>query len=402
MNEIPRVAMFCDTYHEINGAANVLRRLTAYAKEKSYPFMCVRSGAETGVWREGSLTNVELKRGRLAMRLDAELEYDPMVWKYRSAVRAAVNEFKPDVLHVTGLNDVSQIGLTFAHFMKLPAVASWHTNTHEYAARRLTRYFNWLPEAAHRKLNRGIERFVWRGLMTLNFMAQIQLAPNEELVRDIQKATRRPSFLMSRGVDTEFLNPAKRDRDDEIFTLGFVGRLRPEKNVRFFADLNRALQKAGIENYKFSIVGEGSDEEWIRRNVPRAELNGFLRGEALARAYANFDLFVFPSKTDAFGNVVLEAMAAGVPGVVMKAGGPKFLIEDKVNGFVADTDAEFIETIVELAKNPARVRAMRRAARAAAIEKSWDKVFERVYEIYRTAKTIKKNVRADDFFAAQT
>lgn len=394
MTEVPRVAMFCDTYHEINGAANVLRRLTAYAKEKNYPFMCVRSGDETRVWQEDSLTNVEVKRGRMAMRMDADLEFDPLVWKYRRMVRKTMREFKPDVLHVTGLNDVSQIGLSFAHFTQIPAVASWHTNTHEYAARRLSRYFNWLPSNANQKLNYVVERIAWRGLMILNFMAQIQLAPNEELVADIQKATRRPSYLMSRGVDTEFLNPNKRTRTDDVFTLGFVGRLRPEKNVRFFADLDAAMQQAGIENYKFSIVGEGSDEEWIKQNVPRAELVGFLRGEELARAYANFDLFVFPSKTDAFGNVVLEAMAAGVPGVVMEEGGPKFLIKDKINGFVVKSETAFIKTVIELAQNRERVAAMKQAARAAACEKSWDKVFERVYEIYAIAKTIDKKVRA--------
>ena len=106
-----------------------------------------------------------------------------------------------------------------------------------------------------------------------------------------------------------------------------------------------------------------------------------LRGEALARAYAGMDVFVFPSHTDTFGNVVLEAMASGVPAVVTPDGGPKTLVRDGATGFVA-TDAEFSAAIVRIIGDPALHAKMRAQARHEAMASSWDAVFEKVYAAY--------------------
>ncbi len=88
--------------------------------------------------------------------------------------------------------------------------------------------------------------------------------------------------------------------------------MQAEKNIRFLAELDAFLQNAGLTDYRFVIVGDGSEADWLRKNLKNANFTGILGGEDLARAFADMDLFAFPSKTDAFGNVVLEAMAAGV------------------------------------------------------------------------------------------
>jgi len=393
MINFPRVALFADTFHEINGAGNVIRRLEGFARENNHPFLCVRAGKETRFLHDRSLQVLELKRSRLSIPMDGELRYDPLFWRYRKLIKDKLEKFKPDVIHVTGLNDVSQLGFYFAHYHHLPAVASWHTNTHEYTARRLLCALRWLPETIRKNTGRTVEAVVLRGLMKLNFLAQVQLAPNDELVAQIQKMTRRPSFLMSRGVDTKFFSPEKRRRTDSTFILGYVGRLRPEKNVRFFAEVEKALQNAGVTDYKFVLVGEGSEEAWLKNNLSNVELTGVLHGEQLARVYADMDLFVFPSETDAFGNVVLEAMASGVPAVVMPQGGPKFLIEQNVNGYIAADETDFLETVVGLAKHPERVFEIKNAARAAAGERSWERVFEAVYDKYYLSTIVDKKVR---------
>ena len=394
MNEIPRIALFADTFHEINGAANVLRRLTAFAKQRGYPFLCIRSGEKTRTWDEGSLRILELKKNRLAIKLDSELKYDPLFWRHKSLVGKTLKDFQPDVLHLTGISDVSQIGFYFAHFRRLPAVASWHTNGHEYAAQRLQSSCSWLPAKIREKCGKLAEKIVLHGTMKIYFLAQLQLAPNEELVTQIRQMTRRPSFLMSRGVDTDFLSPAKRDRCDDIFTIGYVGRLRPEKNVRFLGKLDTFLRAKGLSNYKFLIVGDGDEETWLRQNLTRADFAGVLRGEELARAFANMDLFVFPSHTDAFGNVVLEAMASGVPCIVMPEGGPKFLIEDGTDGFVADGGENFCEIAAREIAAPERLSVMKSAVRKKAESHSWENVFEIVFNNYRAAAKSSKNVRA--------
>lgn len=396
----PRVVLFADTFHETNGAANFLRRLTVFARENDQPLLCVRSGEETRLVADGSVSFLDLKRSPLSIPLDGALRYDPLLWKHRSLVGKTLRDFAPNVIHLTGLNDISQIGFTFAHFRKIPAVATWHTNTHEYAARRLTNLLPWISPATRARLDKIVERATMTGLMKLYFMAQMQLAPNEELVAEIQRLTRRPSFLLGRGVDTEFLSPTMRRRDEDDrkneTIIGFVGRLRPEKNIRLLARVEAALREKKIENYKFLIVGEGGERDWLEKNLHNRELTGEIFGADLARAYANMDLFVFPSQTDAFGNVVLEAMSSGVPAVVMRSGGPKFLIRDGENGFVADDEADFVRLTVELVEKRERLKLLGEAARLAAERHSWQRIFEKMFEYYKMVAGFPKNVRAEN------
>lgn len=394
MKEFPRVALFADTFHEVNGAANVIRRLVDFAREKEFPFMCIRSGDTTSYEQHGSTSVLELKRGALSIPIDCELKYDPLLWRHKSLAWKKLREFKPDIIHVTGLNDMSQLGFYFAALRKINAVASWHTNAHEYAAKRLAPALDKLPCNLGLTISNKIEKIALHGLMKVYFLAQMQLAPNEELVSQMREMTRRPSFLMSRGVDTVHLHPDKRDRADGKFVLGFVGRLRPEKNIRMLAEIDAALQREGIENYEFVVTGEGSEDSWLKENIRHVKLTGVLRGDELARNYANMDLFVFPSKTDAFGNVVLEAMAAGVPSLVMPDNGPKYLVEHMKNGYVAADDDDFVAAAVRFVRNPQLVENMREDARQAASERSWDSVFEKVYEVYKWGMKVEKSVRA--------
>jgi phosphatidylinositol alpha 1,6-mannosyltransferase len=394
MNDIPRVALFADTFHETNGAANFLRRLVNFAKEKNYEFLCVRSGDKTAFYKEESVSFLDLKRSRASIPMDGALKFDPLLWKHKKLVKKSLEEFNPDIIHVTGLNDISQFGYFYAHFKRIPAVATWHTNAHEYAAERLMSILPFVPKNAKQKIGKTVEKIVFKGLMKLYFLAQMQLAPNEELVADIKRQTRRPSFLLGRGVDTNFLSPCKRHRDTNETILGYVGRLRPEKNVRFLGQIEAALEKANIKNYKFLIVGEGGERCWLEKNLESASLTGEIFGEKLAQAYANMDLFLFPSQTDAFGNVVLEAMSSGVPAIVMTEGGPKFLVKHGVNGFVADDKENFIETVVRLLEKPEQLPLLGKAARCFAEENSWDCIFEKMFEYYKIGMNYKKNIRA--------
>lgn len=396
MTKIPRVALFADTFHEANGAANFLRRLTAFAEENDYPFLCVRSGEETMFAREGSVEFLDLKRGRASVPIDGNLKYDPFLWKNRKLVKQTLKDFQPDVIHVTGLNDISQFGFLSAHSMDVPAVATWHTNTHEYAAERFLSLMPWLPKRAGRKIGKAVERMAMFGLMKLYFAAQMQLAPNPDLVDEINRMTQRPSFLLRRGVETEFLCPTKRDREsnDKDVVIGFVGRLRPEKNVRFLARLDQALQKAGLSNYRFLIVGEGDERKWLANNLKNAEFTGEVRGEAVAKAFANMDLFVFPSMTDAFANVVLEAMSAGVPAIAFPVGGPKFLIENEVSGFIAASERSMTEKVADVIQRPEQLEPMRGAARRFAEEHSWTEIFKKAYEYYGICAQYDKKVRS--------
>jgi glycosyltransferase involved in cell wall biosynthesis len=191
---------------------------------------------------------------------------------------------------------------------------------------------------------------------------------------------------MPRGVDTELFSPLRRTRaaGDRTLVLGFVGRLSVEKNVALLAAVHDRLLERGFADFRFLIVGHGAEQQWLREHLAQASLPGVLRGVELARAYADMDLFVFPSHTDTFGNVVLEAMASGVPAIVTPAGGPRSIVEPGRTGIIAD-DAGFAEAVLELARDDARRAAMGRQAREYALGAGWDSVFEGVYARYAEA-----------------
>lgn len=391
-----RVAFFPDSLLEVNGVAMTSKRLIGYARKNGYPFLCVHAGKKTAVTQNGSVTYLSLKRSPVSIKLDQDLAYDPLFQRHASRVLRELVKFRPDVLHITGLNDVSIIGAYLGWKMQIPILGSWHTNLHEFAAHRLAKMFGFMPASTVSKLTNFAERKILDGSVLYYKMPKVVLAPNQELVDLLGKGTSRKAFLMTRGVDTEVFSPAKRTVNDNVFRFGFVGRLRAEKNVRMLVHLENELLKAGKTNFKFLIVGDGSEREFLEKNLKKAEFTGFVDGEELSKAYANMDVFVFPSKTDAFGNVIQEANASGVPAIVSNQGGPKFIVRHNETGFIAENFKDFAKFSLELLNNPVKLVKMKRAAREFAHSRSWDGVFEKVFQAYDEClkihqKTLKSN-----------
>jgi glycosyltransferase involved in cell wall biosynthesis len=380
-----RVAFFTDTFREINGVALTSRQLTAYAQRRGYPFLCVRGAEETSVVDEGSVRHLELKRGKMAFELDRGLLHDPLLWRSASLVRKELDRFQPDIIHVVSPGDVSEIGVGMAKKRKLPLAISWHTNLHEFGAMRLKKAVNWLPGEMSLAISDFANWSILEIVLAFYRLGNVLYAPNPELVEMLRKRTGKPVFLMTRGIDTVLFNPARRTANDGILRLGYVGRITPEKSVRFFKALETELKALGVPPFRFLIIGDGSERDWLRHNLSAVDLPGILRGEELAAAYANMDVFVFPSKTDTFGNVVLEAFASGVPAVVTDAGGPRFIVREGQTGFVGRTDTEFIEHTARLLRDSALRSQMSAAARQQACGESWNAAFDSVYEGYQSA-----------------
>jgi phosphatidylinositol alpha 1,6-mannosyltransferase len=369
--------------------AHTSRHFEAFARTRGLPFLCVRAAAggeaapSSQLTQDGPLTALEFRRGALSFPLDKDLRFDIAWIRHIPAILRALRVFQPDIVHVTGPSECGLVGAWVAHELRIPMAASWHTNLHEYAAQRSRWLLTRLPASRRAATARRIEDGALDLLSLFYSWARVVFAPNTDLCRMLEEKTRRPCHLMQRGVDTQLFSPARRDRDpgDTDFVLGFVGRMSIEKNVALLVQVQRELEARGLRNLRFRIVGQGTDEAWLREHLPRAEFPGVLRGEALARAYAGMDVFVFPSHTDTFGNVVLEALASGVPAVVTPDGGPKSLVREGATGFVA-TDADFSAAVERIVTNPALHASMREQARAYAMSASWDAVFEKVYSGY--------------------
>jgi len=378
----PRVAFFSDSFHEVNGVALTSREFARFAADRDYPFFCVHTGLETRYSKDGEFESFELVNSPWVLELERDLAFDLLFFRHRSRLGRQLRGFRPSLIHVTGPSHVGILGAMLAYELKVPLVASWHTNLHEFAARRLDRKLAWLSPRLRERCVELAERGTLYWTIRFYRLAQLLFAPNPELVRMLSVGTGRPTHLMQRGIDTSLFTPERRTRRGDEFVIGFVGRLSPEKNVRMLADLERSLRAAGIHDCRFVIVGDGSERAWLARNLHRATLPGVLSGESLAEAYANMDVFVFPSETDTFGNVVLEAMASGVPAVVGGSGGPKFLVQPQRNGYIARDIQTFTQAVAELRTHPTLRERMAKAAREDAMTRSWETVFSRVYGQY--------------------
>ena len=267
--------------------------------------------------------------------------------------------------------------------MRIPMTASWHTQVHEFAAWRIERRLSLLPKSWRKAASGAVEESLLTIFTKLYGAARTCFAPNPELIKMLEERTGKPTYVMRRGVEIETFHPSNRDRSDDAFELGYVGRISAEKNVRFLKRLEDGLFGAGLRNFRIVVVGHGNEQAWLETNLKTGTFPGVLTGSALSRAYANFDLFVFPSFTDTYGNVINEAMASGVPCVVTKGGGPKYLIEDGKTGITARDEDDFIHSVAAIMRDPKRHAEMRIAARRLAESNSWDRVFERLYEQYR-------------------
>ncbi len=382
----PRVAYFPDSFHEVNGVAHTSRHFEAFARRRNLPFLCVRAGDRTQAFVEdGPVWTLELPRGFLSFALEKDLRFDPAFLRHIPLMSEVLERFQPDLIHVTGPSDIGVLGAWLSHHLRLPLAASWHTNLHEYAARRADWFLRLLPERHSAATGQKIEDIAMATAAKFYSIAEVLFAPNPQLCAQLEKATGQPCHLMPRGVDAELFHPAKRTRnpEDRNRILGFVGRLSVEKNIGLLVEIEQKLERMGVENYRFLIVGHGGDEDWLRQRLHRAEFTGVLKGEALYAAYANMDLFVFPSHTDTFGNVVLEALSSGVPAIVTPDGGPKTIVHDGETGRIVPDD-QFARAIAQVLADPAQHTSMRHAARAYALSASWDSVFEGIYKAYET------------------
>jgi glycosyltransferase involved in cell wall biosynthesis len=383
MTSTPRVALFCETFHEVNGVALTAKQLAAYAQRHDLPLLAIHGGKQKSRQQEGSLTRVELTRSWASVGIERDLSYDFAFWRYVNTIREELVAFQPDVIHITSPGELGQLGAYLSRKLKIPLVASWHTNFHQFAARRLQKLIGWMPEGVSRPTVAWSQEKGLRLLLWFYGLAKVTLAPTVEQVAWLEKELKRPSFLMPRGVDSEQFNPQRRTVTDGTLRLGFVGRVTPEKGVRLLAKIERALEESGQKDFRIVVVGDGSEVAWLKHTLKHGEFTGVLRGEDLARAYANMDLFVFPSRTDTFGNVIQEAAASSVAAVVTNEGGPKHLVLPGITGRIAKTNEEFVASVVELANKREELRRMGAAARENVAGTSWDAAFGMTYAAYR-------------------
>src|SRR5262249_38419516 len=153
----------------------------------------------------------------------AKHDFDLLFWRYLSAVKQKVSNFRADVIHITGPSDVGMLGALVADQLKIPLVASWHTNVHEYAKQRALPLLKLLPANIRLIVAEWIQSVSLRLIARFYKIPRVLFAPNPELIRLMETLTGKPCYPMGRGVDLNLFSPRRRTRHDGEFVFGYVG-----------------------------------------------------------------------------------------------------------------------------------------------------------------------------------
>lgn len=291
-------------------------------------------------------------------------------------VRAQLERFSPDLVHVVSPTPAALWALRWARRHGVPAVSSFHTHFVSYF-----RYYGVRP----------LERFGWWALRRFYGRCERVYAPSVSIIRELEAEGIRNVELWSRGIDLSRFSPARRDpalrarigADEATPLLLLVSRLVKEKDLADLVAVDRVLRERGV-SYRLALVGGGPMRGELESRLPHAFFAGHQVGDDLSRWYASADVFIFPSTTETLGNVVLEALASGLPSVVVDRGGPQDLIAHGRNGYVARAnDITDIADAVERLLTDSTLRGrMSEAARESAASRDWAAINERLVESY--------------------
>lgn len=365
-----RVALFSGNYNYLREGANqALNRLAGYLGRNGHQVRVYSPVTDTPAFEpEGELVPVPSiplplrKEFRLALGLP-------------ESIRADVKRFAPDVIHVSAPDILGTRAQTFAKQMGVPVVASLHTRFETYFRFYRLGVLKPLAEAHLRRFYRRSDHV---------------LAPTPAIVEEMKRLRGDGRVtLWSRGVDRELFDPGRRDEkwrraqgfaDDDVVLL-FFGRLVLEKGVDDFVSTVLALRERGTR-IRPLIVGAGPARERFD-SLGDAVFTGHLEGTDLARAIASADILLHPSRTEAFGNVVLEAMASGLAVVCAEAESARSLAGGGRAIAICDR-ARLADEVEELCRNRDRRKALGVLARQESARFDWDEASESVLAAYRS------------------
>jgi glycosyltransferase involved in cell wall biosynthesis len=295
----------------------------------------------------------------------------------RPAIGYALEEFKPDVIHVVNPAVLGLAGIFYSKILKIPLVASYHTHLPQYLQ--------------HYGLGM-LEGFLWELLKGGHNQAALNLCTSTAMVKELTAHGIERVDLWQRGVDTELFHPdlanvEMRSRlsknHPESPLLLYVGRLSAEKEIERIKPILEAIPEA-----RLALVGDGPHRQALEKHFAGTNTYfvGYLMGQELGSAFASADAFIFPSRTETLGLVLLEAMAAGCPVVAARSGGIPDIVTDGVNGYLFEPTANVqgaLAATVRLLEQKEQRDIMRQNARQEAERWGWAAATKQLQDYYQ-------------------
>ncbi|HFQ9755508.1 TPA: glycosyltransferase family 4 protein [Pseudomonas aeruginosa] len=362
------IALISETYPpEVNGVANTLGRLHAGLQQLGHRVQVVRP-RQPGDDGRRSDADLVLTRG---WPLPG---YPGLQWGMSSLHKLlrCWKRQRPDVLYIATEGPLGFSALRAARRLGIPAVSGFHTNFQQYSE-----HYGFGP----------LTRLVTGYLRWFHNRTQMTLVPSGSQRMELQRRGFERLNLLSRGVDSQLFHPSRRDPElrrrwglgEQDIAVLHVGRLAAEKNLGLLGGTFRALCAAHPQlKLRLVLVGDGPERRHLERDLPEALFCSVQRGETLAAHYASGDLFLFPSLSETFGNVVLEAQAAGLAVVAFDQAAAGQHIRHGHNGVLAapGDKSGFVEVASWLLDDQERLRRVRLNARQHASRQGWDSIVE--------------------------
>lgn len=367
-----RIALFTGNYvHIEDGVSRTLGRLVGYLVDCGHDVLVCGPTVEDPPLRQPgqflAVPSVPFP-GRPEYRIST---------RFPASVRKEVEAFAPDIVHLATPDVLGFKALRWARETSLPVVATYHTHfvsyLDYYGLGVIRPLFHWI---ARRFYNRCDEVYVPTPVMESSLREQGVTVPIRLWPRGIELDRFSPSHRSEQWRQENGFAP-----DDVV--LAFVSRLVKEKGLDVYAETVGRVRTQGLP-VRALVVGDGPERETLSEALPGAVFTGHLHGQDLATAYASVDVFLFPSETETFGNVTLEAMASGLACVCADAAGSRSLIVDERTGLLCPPrDVEsFTHATTRLAQDSVERERLGRAARDAATRYNWPTVLKSMTDYY--------------------
>lgn len=363
-------AWFTDTLEDVNGVARTIRTMCLSAKKRGANLVTVTSRSHI------TITDIPIKNFNPVGEFELpeyelqKLSFPPFLEIVDYVER---ERFTECIISTPG--PIGLCALAAAKILGLRTVGIYHTDFPQYV-RILTE-------------DDFLETVAWKFMHW--FYAQLDLIyVNSNFYRQcwIERGIAAEKLaILPRGLDTELFHPRRRDatfwpkRGARGPVVLYVGRISKEKDLALLIEVDELLRQRGLV-YQLALVGEGPYRQELQAALPEAIFTGILTGPELGAAYASADLFIFPSTTDTFGNVVVEAFASGLPVLVSDVGGPKELVETPAQGRIlpAGQAERWAEAVAEFLTHPIPPEELSRNASRIQAERSWDRAFDEFWE----------------------